>query len=248
MQHERIYVKGHLAFTLGEHNLEFVHRNLSVFGAMGLPWATLSPKEHFAHPVSVQLRLPSQPDTIQLQVAGYIMREYTLYAERMGIRFQLDPAQRELMSGHIANFGFLPTDHVRKYPRIPQNAAISTYPLRVMGVPADNELALEGLPVIFDVQNLSPNGVLLSTENQLALSLAAGQRLDLTLEPRGNFPLQVQVQGLICRITDALHPDSGNLIRYIGMKFTRVDELNRAAFLDLLKDILEKLNASGRTP
>jgi hypothetical protein len=239
--HERIYVKGHLAFTLGDQSLEFVHRDLSAFGCMGLPWGALSPKDHFGQPVSVQLRIPAQPEQLQMQLPGYIMREYTLYAERMGVRFQPSPEQRERLVRHVERFGFLPTDHVRKYPRIPQDAAISTYPLRVMGVPADNEMLFEGLPLIFDVQNLSPNGVLLSTENQLALPLAAGSRLDLTLEPRGAFPLQVQVQGLICRITDALHPQSGNLVRYIGLKFTRVDELNRAAFLDLLKDILEKI-------
>ena len=35
--------------------------------------------------------------------------------------------------------------------------------------------------------------------------------------------------------------DKGNLIRYLGIKFTKVDDLNKSAFLDLLKDILKRM-------
>ncbi len=177
---------------------------------------------------------------LDFETPATILREFTLFAEYFGLRFHLSGEQRSALEQAILAEGFLPTEHVRKYPRIPVMSAISTFPLRVTAVPAGQQNLFEA-PLVFDVKNLSPNGVLLSTESQIALVLAPGQRLNLTLEPRGSFPLQVQVEGLICRVTDDLDPESRNLTRYLGIKFTRVDEVNRAVFLDLLKDILEKL-------
>jgi hypothetical protein len=49
------------------------------------------------------------------------------------------------------------------------------------------------------------------------------------------------VQGLICRVGDELSQVNGNIIRYLGIKFTRFEEVDRAAFLELLKGILERI-------
>jgi hypothetical protein len=147
------------------------------------------------------------------------------------------------MAEQIRRNGFYPTDHMRKYPRIPATSAISTFPLRALVVQQklEGELVNDNQPIVYDVGKLSPNGVLLATENQIALSIIPNQRLEMTLEPRGSFPHQVKVQGMVCRITDSPSFETGNLVRFLGIKFTRVDDLNRAAFLDLLKDILERM-------
>jgi hypothetical protein len=53
--------------------------------------------------------------------------------------------------------------------------------------------------------------------------------------------MTIQVQGVIRRVLDEISPRSGNLIRYLGLEFVSIDEVNKQAFLDLLRDILKDL-------
>src|SRR5699024_7492307 len=103
---------------------------------------------------------------------------------------------------------YVPTEFLRKYPRIPSSRLIQTFPTRsiVMPKPASPGLPQEP-PIVFDVCNLSPTGVLLSTENQLSLMLRAGERLNMVLEPRGWFPTHISFQGMVCRLVDDLNPE-----------------------------------------
>lgn len=244
-----VFVKGHLSFGIDGHALEYIHQNISIFGVTGLPWKPLNPKEHFGRSVSVTVRVPLHAP-LSFRTPAFILREQTLYSEGMGLRFVLDAELKGQLSAYIAKYGFYPTAYVRKYPRIPSQVAIQTYPQRVLVVPdAETSSALDGVasqPMIFDIVNLSPNGVLLMTENQIALSVLPGHRIHMALEPRGWFPVPVRIQGLVCRVTDELNSTSNNLTRYLGVKFVRVDEPNKAAFLDLLKDILERMKTMRR--
>jgi hypothetical protein len=236
------FVKGHLAFTLDGKPQEFIHQNLSAFGVTGLPWGPLDPALHFGREVDVQVRIPAEKSA-QFTTRATILRENTLFGSHMGLRFRLEPAARAMVESLVRKIGFTPTEYLRKYPRIPSAENIATFPMRVLGMPEGADLN-HPLPTSFDVGDLSPNGVLLSTENQAAMEIAPGARIDLVLEPRGWFPHSVRVLGLVCRVSDEKHPTSGNLIRYLGIKFVRVDEPNRLAFLDLLKDILHRIKKS----
>ncbi|MGK5084056.1 PilZ domain-containing protein [Bdellovibrionota bacterium FG-1] len=198
----------------------------------------MNPKTDFGREISVALRIPST-ENIHLVTRGYLMRESTTVAQRMGIKFCLEPDIQTKLSQLIQVSGFYPTDYLRKYPRIPTDTRIQTFPVHVLA-------SLEGQPaatppIVLSISNLSPNGLLLYTENQQALTLNPGQKIRLTIEPRGWFPMPVQLQGLICRIVDELEPKNGNIIRYLGIKFLSVDDINRTAFLDLLKDILGQI-------
>jgi hypothetical protein len=208
---------------------------------MGLPWEALNSREHFGMPVDAALTFQQSPEPLHTQAV--IIREYSIAGEQMGLKFHMSPENRALLAELIRKNGFYPTDHMRKYPRLPATSSISTFPLRalVQTHKLEGEATNDQPPIIFDVGNLSPNGILLATESQLSLSIVPNQRLQMILEPRGSFPHQVKVQGLVCRITDSTHFETGNLTRYLGIKFTKVDEMNRAAFLDLLKDILERM-------
>lgn len=248
-----VFVKGHLTFSVDGQDFEFIHRNLSVFGVAGLPWGPLNSRDHFGREVTVSLRVTS-PEPLQLLTKARIMRESTTVGEHMGLKFYFDKGQedaRSKLQSLIDRHGFYPTEYLRKYPRIPANAAIQTFPLRALAfvAPPGSEgmpdAARQAVPLILDIANLSPNGILLHTENQSALVIQPGDRLDITLDPRGWFPMPIRVQGLVCRVTDELNPTTGNLLRYLGIKFARVDDVNRTAFLDLLKDILDRMKTSA---
>jgi hypothetical protein len=234
-----MFVKGHLAFTLDGKPHEFIHQNLSAYGVTGLPWGSLDPNAHFGRKVDVAIRIPAER-AVQFNTPATILRETTLFGSHLGLRLLLTPAHRATMESLISKIGFTPTEYLRKYPRIPSAESIATFPMRVLGMPEGANLN-EHLPTTFDVGNLSPNGILLSTENVGAQEIRPGTRIDLVLEPRGWFPHSVRVLGLVCRVSEELHPTSGNSVRYFGIKFVKVDEPNRLAFLDLLKDILHRV-------
>jgi hypothetical protein len=236
-----VFVKGHLSFCLEKQDLEFIHQNISVFGVTGLPWGPLNPRDHFGKEVMASIRITS-PEHLSILTRAEIMRENTIVGEHMGIKFRFEKESLAKLAALIKRHGFYPTEYLRKYPRIPANVQIQTFPLRALVYPEGG--TPNNAPLIFDIGNLSPNGILLHTENQAALNMRPGDRLNLLLEPRGWFPMSIRVQALICRISDEMSPHSGNLIRYLGIKFTKVDDVNRTAFLDLLKDILAKIKTT----
>lgn len=237
-----VFVKGHLTFSIEGHNLEFTNQNISVFGCMGLKWEPLNSREHFGKTVQVTITCPNA-DPLMIKTEAHIIREFTTQSEYMGLRFHLSDENREKLKAQVTKYGTYPTEYIRKHPRIPSSSLIQTFPLRVIGTPDSwrqlyaNETII---PLVFDVGNLSPNGILMSTENQMSKSVVVGEYIDMVLEPRGWFPTPVKVRGVICRITDDLNPQNGNFTRSLGIKFVKVDEVNRTAFLDLLKDILER--------
>lgn len=242
-----VFVRGHVAFTVDGEQLEFIHQNISVHGVPGLPWGKLSPRLHHGKVVSIQLRILTNStgaDTglIQQLIQGTITREKSLQSEHMGLRFILTETQATTLGQLIRSHGYVPTDYVRKYPRIPANSKIQTFPLRALVLPAlGSGHPLGDTPMVFDLGDLSPNGLLLYTENSVAATLKPGDRIDITLEPRGWFPTSVQLEGLICRVTEEIDPSSKNVTRLFGIKVSRVDDPNKILFLDLLKGILEKL-------
>lgn len=240
------FVKGRLTVKVDSHVLTFENQNISTFGVSSLPWGPLSSDGHFGRVVEVEAVVPSMEtasSTYPFKTRATIQREKTVRAEHMCLKFHLNSEQRARITELVEQWGHYPTEYVRKYPRIPSSQMIQTFPLRALGraVEEDGYEDPTITPIVFDIENISPNGLLLQTENQLALTFNPGDRLDIILEPRGRFHVQITIQGMICRILDEKSETSGNLVRHFGIKFTRVDEANRATFLELLKDILERM-------
>ncbi len=236
--YQPVFLKAHIAFTVDKHMLNFTEKSITPFGTHSLPWNPLSPKKHFGRKTIVNLRvLVSEP--VNIQTPARITREHSFYGEQMGLRFEMDPEQRKILDGFVKHEGHHPGDYSRKYPRIPTTPDVPSFPMRVLGVLQERQENM--IPLIFDVGNISIGGILLKTENPYSLSIQLGHQLDLYLEPRGDLPLQISMQGQVCRIMEDLSTETGNLVRYFGVKFTRISEENRAAYLELLKDVLERL-------
>jgi hypothetical protein len=241
-----VFVKGNIRFELNGQRYEFLQQLVSTGGVNGLPWGALSPTENFGAQLDVELEIVSD-EPLSLEVRAHLTREYTTTTETMGVHFDLDPEQERTLGAYVARYGETPKDIPRKYPRIPSNTLIQTFPTHAL-VSANSSAALaltNDQSLVFDVVNLSPQGALLSTENQMALMMQPGEKVTIVLQPRGWFPTQIRLQATIQRVTDDVAGISGNLIRFMGVKFGKIDELSRTAFLDLLKDILEQLKETG---
>ncbi len=238
MSQRPIFVKGNIQFAHEEISLKFNNKNISAYGATGLTWSPLDPQKHFGARMMTDVTL-NLPEPMQFSCESVLIREQDLNSDYMGIKFILDERQRNKLHTVIAQHGYYPTEYMRKCPRIPQLPKIQTYPLQVIAQAIFKDL--ETPPIVMNIQNLSLGGLLGSSENPFTFSILPGQKLDLYFQPRGDFSVQITVQGTVCRVMEDVDTDSGNVLRMFGIKFSRVDEQNRASFLELLRDILTRM-------
>ncbi|OFZ78832.1 MAG: hypothetical protein A2583_09095 [Bdellovibrionales bacterium RIFOXYD1_FULL_53_11] len=229
-----VFIKGQLVLAIDGGKYKFTNVKIAESGVSGLPWGTLSSRAQTGKKGYVLINHANET----LKMAAVIMTERTRSGETMGLRFLPGSDNAPALRETIARNGFYPTDYMRKYPRIPAATSVQTFPLHVLA-------SIDDTQIIFDVSNLSPSGILIATQSALARSIVPGHRIALTLDPRGWFPRQIHVTGLVCRIIEDIDLASGNTIYHLGIKFTRVDEVNKMFFLDLLRDILEKIRPAS---
>lgn len=232
-------IQGDVLFTVKGFSFHFKNRTITLDGVSGLAWEPLDAERECGRPVTVKVDIPHPTFPLSMHVSAQLTRERELRADCMGLKFQLTITQREALASHIQTFGKAPVQSQRKFPRIPSDRRIATYPLHARVKPL--QLPIE--PLILEIVDLSPNGMLLVTENPNAGMLLPGQPLSAVLEPRGWFATPVEVQGVIRRLTEELDPKTQNTVRRLGLQFTRMDDEHKDAFRVLLKDVLERIQA-----
>ncbi len=242
-----VFVNADLSFKAGGVDLIFKNRLVSQFGVSSLPWGPLRPVEVFGTHTVARIEV-QRPRREVLQIPALILREQTRSQSLLCLRFRASQLQLSPLMRLIEVAGTSPREYQRRYPRIPADSVLATVPMHATLVP--REARVKGLipsPLVFNVRNLSPNGVLLSSENRLAEFLLPGGGVEIVLEPRGWFPTQVHVKGEICRIYEDLAVNSGNRVRYLGVQFTEIAPAERETFLELLKDVLVRLKKTLET-
>ncbi len=234
-----VFVRGDLYVTEGNTQLEFIDQQVSAYGVTGLPWGPLKEEQYFGRKVRVKCRLRSSESGAQaweFETDALISKEATLFSKLMGLKFMMEPKLKEALTRFVNQHGRFPTDYIRRYPRIPAAADISTFPLKaIVQTPEGSET------MVFEVRNLSPNGALISTENPIAQRILAGERVGLLLDARGWFPWNIEADCLVCRVTDEIAPESGNMTRLLGLRFMKMEQTHREAFTALLRDILQQI-------
>ncbi len=130
------------------------------------------------------------PDPVQFTCESIIVREQSLSAEHMGIKFILTEKQQAELDALIGKYGYYPTEYIRKYPRIPTSPRIQTYPLQVIaqGIFKD----LETPPIVMNIQNLSLGGLLGSSENPFTFRSYLGKSSISTFSPEETFQFKSQ--------------------------------------------------------
>ena len=233
-------VKADIEFDIAGTSLAFKGKNISVSGAYGLPWGNLSPHEHFGMQTSVKIFIQNEIHP-PLHITAYITREQSRFSEYMGLKFMPDEKQKRLIEQLIEKRGSVPTDHIRKYPRIPSIPTISTFPLRAYAAVVYDTGERGLMTILFDIINISPNGIMLKSENRASLNIVPGTRLDIAIEPRGEFEHQIEARGMVCRTMDEVDAKTGNISRSFGIKILKLDGYNQPLFAELLRNILLKL-------
>jgi hypothetical protein len=246
-----IYIKANYSFKLLENPqlaahlqnnpyLEFRYLNqpISAFGVSGLRWAQFDPLDRVGEKTDVTIDVLAAtrykfttPATLTAEITGE-----TTY---LGLKFYSSDFDRSRLMASIKTEGFYPTNYIRKYPRIPASGQIHSMPLRAILRATTPDL------IVFDIANMSPNGILLLTENPLASTLLPGTRVFAQVEPRGNIHLPFEFEGLVCRVMMDKDPKSPNIARYLGIRFLRMVEGQKEIFEMVLRTVLENIQRSG---
>jgi hypothetical protein len=174
----------------------------------------------------------------RMKIRGYFTAERSKGATYLGVRFDTNADDAAAIASSISSSGTVPTTHIRKYPRIPANEFVATMPLNAI-------LNYNGDLITARVANISPNGILVCTENPKAAILDLDTRLKLQLEPRGEFFVNINVEGLVCRILEDMNQVSRNVMRYFGLRITRFDTGHKEAYISLLQDILLRMKIAA---
>lgn len=230
---QRIFIRANFTFKVAGREYNFLNHGVSVFGISGLNWPHSDPAMHVGQPTRVTIDVLAR-ERFRFSTEALLTAEATTDAVYMGARFVISDADRKRLAAVIATEGFVPTNYIRKYPRIPAWPNIAQMPLRTV---VQNEL--DEL-IVFDVANLSPNGLLLHSENPKAAAYIPGSRIRAQVDPRGDFKA-FSIDGQVCRVMTDKSSQSGNIDRYLGIRIMRIPEHEKQNFLDILNAVLNKI-------
>lgn len=233
-----VFIKANIRFKLFDREYTFTGQPISSFGISGLRWTAFDPVEQVGQNVVVRCELLNQ-DRFKFITTGTVIAESTTEAQYLGIRIHPAAADAKKLAAIIAEEGYYPTEYVRKYPRIPATGRLKDMPLRCLMQAEGEDL------IVFDLVNLSPNGILLHTENPNAGFLVAGNRIQARAEPRGTLFQAFSFEGVICRVMQERNAESGNVDYYLGIRFTRLAESDKENFLEVLRAVLQEIPNSG---
>lgn len=196
----------------------------------------------------VQLTLvgPKPENSTTLTILGRITRERTLDESCYGFAFDWfeQDAVRDILLKALSEWGYAAEPNRRKHER---TKALSTNPVvpivaqfRICESSAIVPQDSEGAPLwTARIHNLSPGGLLISTESPEAAGIKPGDGLTIIIQPRDAQGFMIETLGGVRRVLEHVErTDSGEtMVRSLGIRFEWLDEDQRSIYLSLLKCI-----------
>lgn len=233
-----IFIRANLSFSLMKNKYELLHQNISEYGLLGVRWPHFDPFELVSEEIRVQITTVGQKPN-SFDVKATIVAERTISANYLGMQFEFNEIDRIRLREAISNEGFYPTHQLRKYPRIPAVAELSTMPLHAIVHGPTGELTN------FDVVNLSLSGILLHTENLRGGFFNPGARLKAQVDPRGAVSFPFMFEGIVCRVSAMQNIKTKNIGRSLGIKFIKIADSDKQNFFEILRSVLDKFKKAS---
>jgi hypothetical protein len=228
-----LFVRANVRFTYAGKPFDFPNHFISAYGISSIRWTVCDPRQIIGQKTDIEVTM-LVGDKRTFRIKGEFVAERSKDSVYLVVRFMPSSALKDEIDYAIRQYGTVPTTHVRKYPRIPALDMISTMPLNAI-------MTFNSEFVVSRVANLSPNGILLCTDNPKLALIDPGQRMHCQLEPRGDFFAAIEFDGMVCRILEERDETTKNIMRYLGVRFTRFEEGQKQNFIALLQDILLRL-------
>ncbi|MEW6056183.1 MAG: PilZ domain-containing protein [Bdellovibrionota bacterium] len=228
-----IFIRSNFTFNALNRDFSYLNHGVSRYGISALHWEYFDPTDHVGENTSVTVDVLSS-DRFSFTTPAQFTAEITQEAVYLGMRFKLNEAENTRLTEAILREGYCPTNYLRKYPRIPAWSTVPSMPLRTIVDTSD------GL-IVFDIANISPNGILLYTENPKASFFYPTKQIIGQIEPRGDSFDSFDFEGVVCRVMLEKNPETNNTIRYLGIRFLNIPGHNQEKFLEILRSILDKI-------
>jgi hypothetical protein len=243
-----------LRLTLGSHQVDLSQVDVSASGIarLPLPESRPSPLGELTPGQKGEARVvlagpagtPGNPTVVT--VHGRVTRERTLSESCHGFAFDWHDheATRLVLSKALTDWGYALEPNRRKHERIralPSNPVVPTTAHLNLSRGSAFENVQPGDPTLWTarIHNLSPGGLLLSTESAEAARIKPGDGLDIIIPPRDPQGFTIEVLGGVRRVLEHVERINGSdqLVWSLGVRFEWLDEDQRSLYLSLLKCI-----------
>jgi len=204
-------------------------------GLPSIPWKTFDPKANLGKRVAASVQvLSATPWEFNCDALITAERTSGQTASALGLVFLMKPADAEHLDADVAAEGVLP-EYVRKMPRIHFMESVPIFPSRAIIRFFYNQ---EDISVACDVENLSPSGFNVFTDDPRSAALMPDETVRVHLQPRGNWLRAIQVNAQVKRVTDMVDAGNGNLRRHFGLGISTISAEAKNNFTELLRQIV----------
>lgn len=227
------FVRAKVTFSVDGATFQAGEHLVNAAGVPGFAWTHFDPLEYIGREANVALEImAARPQALHCR--GIFTCEQTDRSMSLGLFFELSADQKEVLNGLLASDGVLP-DYIRKFPRIPFNDKIGVMPSRaIIRFFAGND----DIIVVCDMENLSPSGFQVYTEDRRVQWIKPAEIVRVQLQPRGGFPQSVHLNANVKRIIHSVDFVTRNRRWYFGLSITTISNEHRAAFTELLRQIV----------
>ncbi|MBI3544650.1 MAG: PilZ domain-containing protein [Deltaproteobacteria bacterium] len=229
------FVRAQVSFKYAGSNYRAGEHLINASGLPGFKWKEFSPMEHLGKRVQVAVQVhTASPWEFHCDALITCERSAGSTDSCLGLTFLLSDADRARLNADVFKEGLLP-DYVRKFPRIHFLPEVTVFPSRAL---VRFFYSGEDVAVSCDVENISPTGFLVYTDDARTEALLADETVRVQLQPRGQWLRQINVNAQVKRVTHTVEPTTGIVRRYFGLAFTTMSAEAKINFTDLLKQIV----------
>ena len=230
------FLKANVSFDLQGNTFGAGTQLISSNEILAFKWGGFDPQQMAGSPVRIKLQTHSKiPYSVECN--GFIACEKTESAKDLGFSFQLDQSESQVLAAMLDAEGIQP-DFVRKFPRILFSKQYGCMPSRALlhQATAQGEIHLST-----DIENLSPTGISLYTEDYRAANFNPGEPFKVDLLPRGDFKNIISFEVVLKRHTHSISVESLNHFWKLGLGISLISNVQQTAFALLLKQIIQTI-------
>ena len=190
--------------------------------------------------VTLNIRL-IHAENSKLKIKASVFRSTTPDGTRLGLSFQPDEFQAELIDKYISQHGNWEMNYLRTSPRITVTKALPLIPVWATVYADESQTGFDHLKsTVLEILDISPFGMLLTSECRNSFSWNAAEFVHIFLEPRGSQSQKIRLYGQIVRITDGISWNSGNQFRTIAIKLVESAHVEPTAFHDFFRLLISE--------
>jgi hypothetical protein len=236
------FVKSKISFEIDGVTHNIGEHLINAQGVPGFNWDKFKPQDYIGKKVIVFIDLLTE-NPVKIKCFGFLNYEATDVKTLLGITLALDEQQKKVLNLAIEKEGVLP-EYIRKFPRINFDERINIMPKHALMY---YKLGNENILSVAQIDNLSPNGFQITTEDARANALVAGLDIPIELMPRGENYTTIKFIGSLKRSIISVDPLTLNFKYSFGMAINQIKQEDKANFISLLKKMLEIIQTKNLT-